>query len=328
VPVRPGEAFAPAAISNFFTIPDDFPNSWDPKDYAKVGATGGGFVLSKGVYTRAMILNSSRAREVDLVVNGDPNYGAATTRTALKLLLRDYPDRFGNLRVEQLVQVPIGFGFGASGASALSGVLAVSAALQTGLPTAKAVSYAHVADIVSQTGLGTVSAISNLTGAGVITRAGSPEFARFMRVHVPSGFKIITASLAPYKKSRLFSSKTLSARVNRLGRIALDSVVEDPSLRNLLESGALFARKLGTETKDVKRLIGRVLDAGALGASQNMIGYAVHAVARGKAIRRVVESLRADQAAPKVEVFAFGRTHARVIESASVVYPTVTSSFV
>jgi pantoate kinase len=261
-------------------------------------------------------------------VNGDPNYVAATTRTALEFFLGEHAPRQESVLVEQLVQVPIGYGFGASAASALSAVLATSAALGIGIPKQKVAYYAHAADIVSQTGLGTVSAISNLAGAGIITKAGSPERARFLEVPVPRGFKVVTASIAPYRKSKLLSSRTLTARANRLGRQALESVVRDPSLSFLLEAGRIFAAQLGTETEGVRRLVETALENGALGASQNMLGYAVHAVAQSKAISKILGAFRADLASPIVDSFEFGRVPAHVLHDRYESYPTVTSSLV
>jgi len=50
-----------------------------------VGATGGGFILSRGVHTAATFVKGP-SRRVEITVNGDKNYPAATTKRAIELI--------------------------------------------------------------------------------------------------------------------------------------------------------------------------------------------------------------------------------------------------
>lgn len=329
--LRSATAFAPATISNFFSIRDDPLLLKDYSHLDRVGATGGGYVLSSGVETRATKFNGSSDAEIKVVVNGDATYPARTTMLALRMLVEDTKPKFGTLLVEQRVEVPIGQGFGASAASALSAVLAASSALGLTLSKRRVSHYAHEADILSQTGLGTVSVIYKGSGAGAITRAGGPGVARFLNVKVPNGLRIVTASLAPYVKSTALSSIAIRKRINRFGDEALKRVEADPTLDTLAESGAWFADSLGLKTKEVSRLIERAKASGALYASQNMIGYAVHALVLEPDVPKVARALSAAESLPKVEVYGIGSEKARVRpsqEERAQVYPTVTRSFV
>lgn len=300
------ESAAPAAISNFFSIHDEG-LSLSPPDLVHVGATGGGYMLSRGVRSSARLLDSKGAAKIQIVVNGDPNYDAATTRKAVELLLDDADLRESSMRLEQTVEVPISHGFGASAASALSGVRAAALALDLRMEDAKLAYYAHAADILCRTGLGTVSVIYRYGGAGIITKPGAPGVAEVRPVAVPRGIRVVTASLEPYKKSVILSSPEMKARVNRLGDEALASA-SDLRLESLVRAAESFSERLGLESPEVKRLRRVARGAGALGASQNMVGHAIHALVWEESVERVVRALREDGSSPRVEVFELAPT--------------------
>ena len=322
------EAFAPAAISNFFA--SEGPNLHFERegDLSRVGATGGGFTLSAGVHSRVTLLNGSSARRVRISVNGDPTYAARTTSLALRLLVESTRAKFDTLILDQNVEVPIGHGFGASAASALSAVIAASSALGLHMSKERVAYFAHAADILAQTGMGTVSAIYDASGAGVMTRAGGPGVAEFLRVKVPGGLKLVTASLAPFQKRDVLSSNAMRSKVRRLGEVALRMFQADPTFQTLCGAGEWFARNLGLETEEVKSLIRLAKGNGAMHASQNMIGYAIHSVAREEDIAGLVTKLGSSSMLPWVQVYDFGASKADVIREFVADYPTVTSSLV
>ncbi|MDG6926072.1 MAG: hypothetical protein JRN09_05920 [Nitrososphaerota archaeon] len=302
------EAHVPAAISNFFTIGDFSLDRLSPaSDLHQVGAMGGGFMLSRGVRTRVTVSRSpdGRPRIARLVVDGDPGYRAMTTRMAIEMLLNDLPDRGLSLTIEQRMEVPVGQGFGASAASALSAVNALSAALELGKSKAEIAYYAHAADIICRTGLGTVSVIYRYGGAGVIVKPGSPGVAVVKNVPVPDDARVVTASLAPYEKSVILSSHEMKARVNRLGAQALDAS-SALTLESLVHAGEAFADGLGLESADVSRLLKTARTSGAMGASQNMVGHAIHAIVPEREVVRVAAALRSDPSSPTVNVYDFG----------------------
>ena len=80
-----GRAFAPSAISNFFAI--HHTGTLPGSDLRHTGATGGGYMLSSGVLTTARVVSGAKVAGLRVVVNGDPWYEAATTRTAVELLV-------------------------------------------------------------------------------------------------------------------------------------------------------------------------------------------------------------------------------------------------
>jgi pantoate kinase len=306
---RTAEAYAPAAISNFFSLDHRRLSAVTAdSDLHDVGATGGGYMLSSGVRTRATLGRPFDGGEGvgDVVVNGDRNYEADTTRTAVSLLLRSVSTHGLCVDIDQDVQVPVGCGFGASAASALSAVNATAALLGLRMSRAAIAYYAHAADILCRTGLGTVSVIYRYGGAGVIVRPGAPGVAEVKKVRVSGKFRVVTASLAPYKKGPLLSSPEMTKRIARLGRRALELTRSDPDLGGLVRAGEVFSEGLGLESNDVKRLIHLAKSAGAIGASQNMVGHAIHAIVKERDVERVTSALGSDVSSPLLGVYAFG----------------------
>lgn len=297
-------AFAPAAITNFFEI------NYNSSPHA-IGATGGGYILSKGTRSRATFVRGKDTKVVT-TVNGDRSYDARTTRRAVELLMSAREP--GAIDIEQEVETPIGSGFGASAASATSAVYAAAAAAKIALPKPELALFAHRAEILEQTGLGTVSVVFDTVGAGAIVLPGEPGQAEFTTVPVPRGTKIVTAFVAPYDKKDALSSRSVSERINRLGGRALRGFLADPTLDNLARQGELFSQELGLESPEVKKLIALAKSAGASYASQNMIGYSVHSVVDPDRSLRVARSMASLGKEVRVDIFEVGRKRAGVEE--------------
>jgi pantoate kinase len=278
-----------------------------------MGATGGGYVLPKGVTTRARVTENDGEGRVEVVVDGDPNYRATTTRKALDLLFADHGRPKGTLTLEQSMGVPVGYGFGASAAAAISAVYAAAAATGLRLAKRELAYYAHVADIVEQTGLGTVSVTYDGTGAGAITKAGAPGVSRFFNVEYPAGTRIVTASLAPFRKSDAISRPRTVKRINELGDRALRTLEASPDIETLASEGERFSELLGLMTPEVRDLAKLAKASGAAHASQNMIGHAIHALTTAAKADAVAAALGDSSPKPLVEVFEIGKQRARVL---------------
>jgi pantoate kinase len=306
---RTALAFAPAVISNFFAIHTESLSN-EPPDFSRAGATGGGFTLSKGVYTQAWLVKSS-SQAISVAVNGNANYPADTTKKAVELLLEAVGGRPYLVELVQTVEVPIKAGFGSSSASALSAVMAVASALNLPFSKEEVASFAHQAEILRHTGLGTVSSTYNFSGAAVITKAGGPGIAKLVRVPVPHGLRVVTAFLS-LKKGHLLSSTRMRNKVNKLGEVALEEA-SDFKMKSLLAAGHDFAEGLGLMTQAVKTLVAVSLEEGAIGASQNMLGNAMHAIVRDKDFENVFAALQSTSRAAKVDSFRIGGRTARVL---------------
>ena len=201
-------------------------------------------MLSKGVLSRASVITKAEAPALRVVVNGDASYDARTTTMAVRLLLESLGDPRFSIDLDQTVDVPISHGFGASAASALSGVLAVGDALSIDRDPAEVAYFAHAADILCRTGLGTVSVVYKYGGAGIIVKPGMPGVAQVRAVDVPVGIRIVTASLGSYTKAGLISSPEMISKVNALGGECI-KIASDLTMDGLVRAGEYFTAGLG-----------------------------------------------------------------------------------
>jgi pantoate kinase len=308
--VASGAAFAPAAISNFFSI--HYGGDLRPADLRDSGATGGGYMLSRGVLSRASISTPGEGPAVRVVVNGDADYDARTTRMAVRLLLESLGGPEYSIDLDQTVEVPISHGFGASAASALSAVMAVAAALSVEREPAEVAYFAHAADILCRTGLGTVSVVYKYGGAGIIVKPGMPGVAVVRAVSVPDGIRVVTASLGSYTKEGLISSPAMVSRVNRLGAESLE-IASDLTIESLVRAGEYFTAGLGIASPLVQRLAETAKSAGAIGASQNMVGDAIHSLVWSDDAERVASTLAASEPSAEIGVYDLATGPAAVV---------------
>ena len=228
------------------------------------------------------------------------------------LLLEETRRDIGRVALDQTVDTPIGSGFGSSGASATSAVFAAASACGITGTAADIALFAHRAEIIEQTGLGTVSVVFNAVGAGAITVAGEPGKAKFVNVEVPEGVRLVTACVAPFDKKGALSSKSLGQRISTLGREALQSFLLDPTFDCLVREGETFSKKLGLESPEVSKLIRLAKGAGAVGASQNMIGFSVHSLAFEDSFEKVARAFASLSPDVRVDVFDIGARKAGV----------------
>jgi pantoate kinase len=80
--------------------------------------------------------------------------------------------------------------------------------------------------------------------------------------------------------------------VNRFGRKTLDAILAEPSLETFLGCCWQFAQDAGFATSRVRQLVDLALKAGAIGAAQNMVGEAVHAVTVAEKAAEVAEAFK------------------------------------
>jgi len=165
------KAFSPGGITSFFEICDRTLEGIPISDELKIGARGGGFVISKGVFTEISVDNAEN-NHIQIFINGKIRPDAYTTKTVVNTLLTKTPKTY-SVTVKHYVEIPVAAGFGSSGAGALGTALALSKALNLSLTYNQLGQIAHVAEVKCKTGLGTVG--PQMLGGCIITQEpGSP----------------------------------------------------------------------------------------------------------------------------------------------------------
>jgi len=292
-------AFSPAGISSFFEIHDRRPDGRPFDDSIYAGARGGGLVICRGVQTHVHLSRAKRPG-IHVRINGRVASEAKTTTSAISKLL-EISRESHTVIVDHRADVPIGAGYGASAAGTLSAALAFSEAAGLGMSVNELGAIVHAAEIANGTGLGTVGPL--LTGGFVITKkSGGPGVAIVDRLPVSPRLKVVSACIGPISTKAVLRSGALRKRVNQLGRVAFQAITGDLRPRNFMQASRTFAYGLGLMSPRTAKLIELMENAGAIGATQNMLGQAVHAVAEEDMVAHILRRVKKDF--PKVHAFS------------------------
>ncbi len=270
-------AFVPAHISGFF-------QPCDANVPERTGSKNCGPCLDRGVVTEVKAEKSDR-EIVKILINGKRATDAKTTLAAVRQV---EVLACSSLKVEisHSCQVPVGAGYGASGAGALGTALALAKALGLRVSRNKVVAAAHVAEVVSYTGLGDVGA--QAVGGLVMGLApGAPPFGKWRRIRFPSRVKVVCATLGPIPSKNFLSDSSFRLRASEFGRVAFNEVLRHPDIRRFILASRNFSEKLGLMDAELQELVETAEKAGAIGASQAMIGRSVFAFTAEKKVGAV-----------------------------------------
>lgn len=249
-------AFAPAHISGFFIIDIK-------KDPIHSGSMGAGISLENGTVTTVL-----PAKETAIKINGEVNR-AATTLSAIRLLTEK------PVLVETTLSIPIGAGFGASAAGALSTALAVNKALSIDMTFNDLAKAAHIAEVKNRTGLGDVAGMI-CGGIDIRKHAGIPPVGNIDRI--PCRNEIISwVCFGGISTRSVISDDMKKKSINKAGRLRLKELIKKPTLENFFRQSRAFAKEIDMISPQVRDAIEAVEAAGGL-ASQAMLGDTVFAL--------------------------------------------------
>jgi pantoate kinase len=111
---------------------------------------------------------------------------------------------------------------------------------------------------------------------------------------------MVTGTFGSVLTKHVLLSPEKRAKINRSGRKTLQAILDEPSLENFLASCLKFAEETGFMTPRTKKLAKLAEKAGAIGAAQNMVGEAVHALASEKKAEDIAEAF--EQMLPKKRI--------------------------
>jgi len=220
----------------------------------ETGSRGAGFNLDVGVKTVVRLRRSN-----DVEVSG----GNDVSRDVVERMLQGLDIR-ARAELEHDEPVPMGVGYGVSGATALGAAMATSIALGNVMTLSQAGAVAHVVEVEHMTGLGDVIAQIH-GGVEVRVREGAPGVGAVDKLSHEPDLRLITASLKKIPTRELLTTKREA--INRCGRLALARLLKRPSIEVLMSEAKAFAEEVGFMDDDMKRVAEKVIEKGALGAS-------------------------------------------------------------
>jgi pantoate kinase len=249
------QAFVPGHLTGFFTVD----RGADP---TKTGSRGAGVALTEGV-----TVTVQPARESGVALDGEAVGMEAVERVV---------DALGvSARVRGVTDLPLGAGFGVSGAMALGAALAINEAFDRRLSVYELATVAHGAEVQADTGLGDVVAQRH-GGVPIRLEPGGPQHNEMDAI--PALARIEYRSLGELSTGDIVRSDTDA--LTRAGESALSDVVEEPTLNSFMRASRSFSRETGLLTERVHEVIADVAEAGGT-AAMGMLGETVFALDTG-----------------------------------------------
>jgi len=249
-------AFVPGHITGFFSAHPD-------EDPTKAGSRGAGLTLTDGVEVTV----EPTSGESTIVLDGE-ELAIDPVRTVLETL--DV-----TARVEAESDLPLGAGFGISGAMALGTALAANCVFGRKLSTNELVTIAHGAEVQAGTGLGDVVAQAH---GGIPIRLEPGGSQHNVIDAIPARARVEYVSFGQLSTADVLSEDT--DQLTAAGKEALARVVDEPTLLSFLYASRRFARDAELLTEQVREAIADV-SAVEGQASMAMLGETVFALGTG-----------------------------------------------
>jgi pantoate kinase len=172
-------------------------------------------------------------------------------------------------------ELPLGAGFGVSGALSLATALAANAAAGSGRSENELVELAHVAEVESGTGLGDVVAQAR-GGVPLRLEPGGPDHGRLDGI--PARPRVEYVTFGELSTAEVLGGDTTT--LTAAGERALAVLRETPTLPRLMELSRRFAREADLLVPEVAEAIAAV-DAVDGQAAMAMLGRSVFALGTG-----------------------------------------------
>jgi pantoate kinase len=249
------EAFVPGHVTGFFTVDRG-------EDPTETGSRGGGLALSDGVRVTVR-----PAEETRIELDGE--------RVGMDAVERVLDTLGATARVTAATDLPLGAGFGVSGAMALGTALAGNAAFDRRLSYNELVTVAHGAEVQAGTGLGDVVGQAR-GGIPLRLEPGAPGH-NYVDA-IPDRARIEYHTLGELSTADVVDGET--AELSGAGERALSQVVKEPTLESFMRASRQFSREADLLTPAVRDVIIDVNETGG-DAAMAMLGETVFALGTG-----------------------------------------------
>jgi pantoate kinase len=259
-------ALCPTHITGFFEIRD---SAADP---LRKGSRGAGVNLTKEVQTEVEVLPEPGIRTL---INGREVDARVSRRVAEKLLALSGGSQ--GLAVRHVVPVPVGSGFGTSGAGAIGVAMAGSEALGLGLSSLEVYQLAHTAEVELKTGLGTVLG-QFCGGLEVREKEGAPGIGGVFRIPLPGNHTVVALHNGPMLTSEFLSNPNYRKKINEIGGAYSDEICRKRDLDTFLNLAHDFSIRLGLGAEYL-RVMNRARSHGYL-LGMAMFGHTLFTIVR------------------------------------------------
>lgn len=277
----------PHRISGFFQIMDQ--KGKNPLDSPEdIGSRGGGPALSSFGVTRIEKLHINTDFPFQIIINGqDQTPEAKTTRTVIEQMQSMIKEPL-QIKITHTFDLPLGCGFGTSGAGALGVALGLNTLFNLGLSIQEASKYAHNAEVINRTGLGTVGG-QLIGGLSITTRPGYPF--SMEQIPYPRWLRIVVGSFGDISTKAILTDPVYRERIIRVGADCMDMITKNFDFRTYMNVCKYFIQKTELvkllHLDDVAHLIQDLERLDIIGASMNQLGKSVFCMCHESQVQTV-----------------------------------------
>lgn len=301
--MKTAEAFAPAHITGLFQICDE------PAHPLYKGSRGAGISIKRGVKTKVIIKNTLE-NDLEIWINGCKTASASVSETVTKDFLSRVKEKIAVV-VEHTVRVPIGAGFGSSGAAALSLAFALNKVLNLDLTSIEVAQKAHTAEVLCKTGLGTVIA-ETFGGLEIRTVPGAPGVGKVKHISISDDYLVACLSFGSLSTRKALTNAKLCERINKWGGKLLKKLIEKPDLKSFLKLSKRFAEHTGLITERVRRVLNET-DASGIVCSMPMFGEGIFSVVKKDDLETLLKIFRKHGSTDKIIISKIDFEGARLL---------------
>ncbi len=293
----------PHRISGFFEIVDK-KNGNIINTPEQIGSRGAGFNVSGKGRTDLSFENLEKGKEscCTIYINEEKfDKKAETTHFIfdyVKKLIKD-PVK---VKIEHFFDLPVGCGYGASGSGALGTIFGLNKLFNLNLGVLENGKIAHIAEVVKKTGLGTVCGQLG-RGLCILKEPGYP--CTYERLKSPSDLLVICGSFGTIQTKSILSDASLSSKIKRAGKIALNKLMLEPNYRSFIRVSFQFVEESEIinilHLDRIRDLLNDLHKLDIIGASMNQLGRSVYIFCKKGSENEVLEVLNTHK--PDILIF-------------------------
>ena len=269
------QAFSPGHITAIFSIRDT-----ESDNILEQGSIGTGFSVTEGVLTEVETF-PSETKSVKIFIN-EKLVDAPVSKSIADYFL-DLIENNITITLKHWINLPIGAGFGCSGAGALSASFALNENLGLNLPKDKCGQIAHIAEVKNRTGLGDVIA-SFYGGFEIRVKPGAPGIGKIKKIPLTKDFSVICATGGILETKKVLSDISLRKKIIEAGNNYLKQITDNDSItiNEIIRMARDFSFKTGLMSSEIKKVLQSLKRAGFGNSSMIMLGKSIFCLTEEK----------------------------------------------
>lgn len=293
----------PHRISGFFEIVDK-KNGNIINNPEQIGSRGAGFNVSGKGRTDLSFENLEKGKEscCTIYINEEKFDKKAETTCFIFDYVKKLIKVPVKVKIEHFFDLPVGCGYGASGSGALGTIFGLNKLFNLHLDDLENGKIAHIAEVVKKTGLGTVCGQLG-RGLCILKEPGYP--CTYERLKSPNDLLVICGSFGTILTKSILSDASLSSKIKRAGKIALNKLMLEPNYRNFIKVSFQFVEEseiLNILHLDrIRELLNDLHKLDIIGASMNQLGRSIYIFCKKGKENEVLEVLNTYK--PEILIF-------------------------